>query len=421
MAVGKLNVTPVTVRGVPTSNDARLFVGCYVQETEKHRTHTESGSEPSWKNCLSCNVTEGNNFLHVELVNENPSNGGIIATTKVPLNSVYQQGTESKWVQLHSSSGQAMGEVKLDLSFSGTNSVSSVSSSFGGMNLTGGEHVSYSQTTTHSQTTAHGQSDSRSSSYSSLGPANPIPSNYGSGNPPPFTPQAAVSYPEKSGGMPGSGMPGSGMPGAGMPAGGLVGGKKIENLDKNEFEEAKEKGAIPSWMKYGGGVLAGAAAIGLTAWGAHELKDRYDDKNEEEERLNQQQQQQKPSQPQGNSPYKIENQQGQQQGQQQQQQQQQTQHKAQEQTHYPTPPQQQQHFSAEKKEDKKCEKKSEKKHDDKKSEKKEHKKEKKDKKDKKHKKNGSDSSSSDSDSDSSDDERKGKKDKHHKKRDSDWK
>lgn len=116
------------------------------------------------------------------------------------------------------------------------------------MNLTGGEHVSYSQTTTHSQTTSHGQSDSRSSSYSSLGPANPIPSNYGSGNPPPFTPQAAVSYPEKSGGMPGSGMPGSGMPGAGMPAGGLVGGKKIENLNKNEFEEAKEKGAIPSWM-----------------------------------------------------------------------------------------------------------------------------------------------------------------------------
>lgn len=63
-------------------------------------------------------VTEGQNFLHVELVNENPSNGGIIATSKVALNSVYQQGTESKWVQLHSSSGQAMGEVKLDLSFS---------------------------------------------------------------------------------------------------------------------------------------------------------------------------------------------------------------------------------------------------------------------------------------------------------------
>lgn len=66
-------------------------------------------------------MTEGNNFLHVELVNESSTNGGIIATTKLPLNSVYQQGTESKWVQLHSSSGQSMGEVKLDLSFSVNN------------------------------------------------------------------------------------------------------------------------------------------------------------------------------------------------------------------------------------------------------------------------------------------------------------
>ncbi|KAI9362152.1 hypothetical protein BD770DRAFT_470242 [Pilaira anomala] len=412
MAVGKLNVTPVTVRGVPVSNDARLFVGCYIQENEKHRTHTENGSEPCWKNSLNCNVTEGNNFLHVELVNESSTNGGIIATTKIPLNSVYQQGTESKWVQLHSSSGQSMGEVKLDLSFSGTNSVSSVTSSFGGMNLASGEHVSYKQTTSHSQSISH-QSDSRQSSYSSLGPANPIPSNYGSGSPPPFTPQAAVSYPEHTGNPT---MPGHGMPGSGIPTGGLVDGRKIENLNKEEFEAAKEKGAIPSWMKYGGGVLAGAAALGLTAWGAKELKERYDEKNEEDERLKNEK---KPLIPQGNLPYKIENQGGQQQHQQQQQQPQQP--KVQEQHHYSVPPvqqQQQQHFSTEKKE--KHEKK-----DEHKSDKKEHKKEKKekkDKKDKKHKKHGSgsDSSSSDSDSDSSDDERKGKK-KDKKKRDSDWK
>lgn len=118
------------------------------------------------------------------------------------------------------------------------------------MNLAGGEQVSYQQTTAHSQTTSHSQSESRQGSYSSLGPANPIPSNYGSGSPPPFTPQAAVSYPEQNGNnfMPGSGMPGSGMPSAG----GLVTDQRAtvntENMTKTEFEEAKEKGAVPSWM-----------------------------------------------------------------------------------------------------------------------------------------------------------------------------
>ncbi|KAI7889993.1 uncharacterized protein EV154DRAFT_564773 [Mucor mucedo] len=405
MAVGKLSVTPVTVRGLSTSglNDARLFVGCYVQENEKHRTHSESGPEPLWKNVLTCNVPEGQNFLHIELVNESPNNGGILATSKIALNQVFEQGTETKWSQLNSSSGQSLGEIKLDLSFSGTNSVSSVTSSFGGMNLAGGQQVAYQQTTSHSQTISHNQSESRQGSYSSLGPANPIPSNYGSGSPPPFTPPAAVSYPEKSGNnfMPGGGMPGSGMPGSGMPsAGGLVAEQRAtvntENMTKDEFEEAKARGAVPTWMKYGGGVLAGAAALGLSAWGAHELKERYDEKKEEEERL--QKQQEKPAahfQQQGQTPYTIHNQQGQQQ---QQQQHQQQQHQS-----YPQPPQQQFHSS------------------DKKEQKSEHKKEKKDKKkDKKYKKHGSDSDSSSSDSDSSDDERKQKKDKHHKKRDSDW-
>lgn len=134
--------------------------------------------------------------------------------------------------------------------FKGTNSVSSVTSSFGDLNLAGGQQVSYQQTTTHSQTTSHNQSESRQGSYSSLGPANPIPSNYGAGSPPPFTPPAAVSYPEKSGNnfMPGSGMPGSGFPSAG----GLVADQRAtvntENMSKDEFEEAKARGAIPTWM-----------------------------------------------------------------------------------------------------------------------------------------------------------------------------
>jgi hypothetical protein len=125
------------------------------------------------------------------------------------------------------------------------------------MNLAGGQHVSYQQTTAHSQTTSHhSQSDSRQGSFASLGPANPIPQNYGSGSPPPFTPPAAVAYPEQSGNntMPGSSMPGSAMPGSSMPgstaAAGLVGANGVvnpETMTKGEFEEAKSRGSLPTW------------------------------------------------------------------------------------------------------------------------------------------------------------------------------
>jgi hypothetical protein len=112
------------------------------------------------------------------------------------------------------------------------------------MNLAGGQHVSYQQTTTHSQTTSHhSQSDSRQGSFASLGPANPIPQNYGSGSPPPFTPPAAVAYPD-NGSMPGTCMPGS------TAAGGLVGSDGVVNpeaMTKDEFEEAKSRGTIPTW------------------------------------------------------------------------------------------------------------------------------------------------------------------------------
>lgn len=122
------------------------------------------------------------------------------------------------------------------------------------MSMVDGQQVSYQQTTSHSQYTSHSQSESRQGSFASLGPANPIPSNYGSGSPPPFTPPPAVSYPEKSGNnsMPGSNMPGSNMPGM-PPAGGLLSNEQqqrppIDNMTRSEFEVAKEKGAIPSWM-----------------------------------------------------------------------------------------------------------------------------------------------------------------------------
>ncbi|EPB89617.1 hypothetical protein HMPREF1544_03549 [Mucor circinelloides 1006PhL] len=401
MAVGKLIVSPETIRGFPSAGyeDSKLFVGCFIRESEKHRTHSVNGPEPFWKNSLDVTVPEGENYLNIELVNESPNNGGIVATAKVALNQVYSQGNESKWIQLNSNQGRSYGELKLNLTFNGTSSVSSVTSSFGDMNLAGGQHASYQQTTTHSYSTSHSQSDSRQSSFSSLGPSNPIPQNYGSGAPPPFTPPAAVSYPEKSGN---NSMPGSNNSYVGTPtAGGLVGADGVVNPDtmsKGEFEEAKARGTIPTWAKYGGGALAGAAALGLAAWGTHELKEHFDEKKkkeEEEKKHSSDKKDEKPfvppsgylQQQQPQQPYTIHNQQHNQDHQSKQ---------------YPAPPQQ--HYSSDNKGD-------------------QHKKDKKDKKEKKKSKKhgGSGSDSSSSDSDSSDDERKGKKhDKHHKRRDNEW-
>lgn len=62
-------------------------------------------------------VPEGENYLNIELVNESPNNGGIVATAKVALNQVYSQGNESKWIQLNSNQGRSYGELKLNLTF----------------------------------------------------------------------------------------------------------------------------------------------------------------------------------------------------------------------------------------------------------------------------------------------------------------
>ncbi|KAG1439468.1 hypothetical protein G6F56_012287 [Rhizopus delemar] len=163
--VGKLSVTPVTARNIPDIQGAKFFVGCFIQETEKHRTHSVEGREPTWKNTLTCQIPEGQrHVLTVELVNESP-NGGLLGYGKVDLAQVLHQGNESKWVPLTSTNGQPLGELKLDLSLNGSSAVNSVTSSMGSMHLT--EQANYFP-------------DSRQGSFSSLGPANPIPQNYGS-------------------------------------------------------------------------------------------------------------------------------------------------------------------------------------------------------------------------------------------------
>ncbi|KAI8880261.1 hypothetical protein K501DRAFT_275755 [Backusella circina FSU 941] len=302
MAVGKLNVTPVTLRGIRSGfADARFFVGCFVQPGEKHRTHALEGSEPHWTNQLTCNISEGDQFLNLELVNESPNNGGIVASGKVALKNVFNDGSETRWAPLQTTSGESFGELQLKLSFDGSSTISSVTSSFGDMNVSG-QNIAYQSTTTQSYTTSHGHSDSRQSSFSSLGPANPIPQNYGAGNPPPFTPPAggAASYSAGNNTMPGSEIKAESQT------------ISTGDLTKEEFEEQKARGNIPSWVKYGGGALGAAAAVGLAAWGAHELKEHYEKKEEESSKYKHDSKphapppghfQQQPS----NQPYAIEN------------------------------------------------------------------------------------------------------------------
>ncbi|KAI8971598.1 hypothetical protein BDF20DRAFT_885240 [Mycotypha africana] len=244
MAVGTLIVHPENLLGLPSdlAHDARIFVGCFVRENDKHRTHSESGPEPYWKESLNCEVRESDDHLNIEIVNESPSNGGILASAKVPLEPVFNLGTEQKTVDLNSH-GRPVGQLRLKLTFNGSHSTGSVTTSFGNMNLAGGGNASYQQTASYSHTTSHHvSSDSRQSSYSSLGPANPIPDNYGAGSPPPFTPPvgAAAAYPGKGN----TSMPAAPPVNNVMNAEGVVDPKK---MSKDEFEEAKARGNLPTW------------------------------------------------------------------------------------------------------------------------------------------------------------------------------
>jgi hypothetical protein len=109
--------------------------------------------------------------------------------------------------------------------------MSSVSSSFGEMDLRGNQHVEYASSSFSQTTTSHNM-PSHQSSLSSLGPAQPVPENYGTGAPPPFNPPSSVasssnaSIPKESKGQ-------------------QIDYSKI--MTREEFEKGKEKGSIPKW------------------------------------------------------------------------------------------------------------------------------------------------------------------------------
>ncbi|KAI8887398.1 hypothetical protein K501DRAFT_330627 [Backusella circina FSU 941] len=270
MAVGTLTIAPVSLRGLPSGlSGARFFVGCFVNPNDKHRTHSNEGPEPQWKDELTCNVSENDHFLALELVDENSSTG-LVAHSEVALDKVFKQGKDSNYVQFKNSLNEPFCEILVNLFFSGTNTVGSVSSSFGEMKVHGNEHISYSSSS-FSQTTTYHNTPSHQSSMSSLGPAQPVPENYGGGAPPPFNPPPYSQNPVSDLSESGTRMPG---------------GSKDQQIDyskimtREEFEKRKEKGSIPKWAVY----VGAAVALGVGIYAAHEYKEHHEKQKKEEER-----------------------------------------------------------------------------------------------------------------------------------------
>ncbi|KAF7724389.1 hypothetical protein EC973_001114 [Apophysomyces ossiformis] len=261
MPTGNLQVTAVTIRGLAEHGltESMTFFGCFVSPSEKHRTRSAPGPEPQWNQTLHCTVPEGQSVLHVEIVNEDPNRPGILGGGQVELGPVFAQGHAEQWVQINTPHGQPLGHAYLNLTFAGEGGA--------GLHVATGAAApppmydgppGYPQ----EKQAPPPHYPERGHSYSSLGPEQPLPPNYGSGTPPPFSPPAPVAY----------GQPQS-------PAG-TSGSPYTPTTESPE----KQKKKIPEWMKYGGAALAGAAAVGLGTWVAHEVKEHNEEEAEREAR-----------------------------------------------------------------------------------------------------------------------------------------
>ncbi|KAG0164017.1 hypothetical protein DFQ28_010930 [Apophysomyces sp. BC1034] len=259
MPAGKLQVTAVTLRGLAENGlaESMTFLGCFVSPSEKHRTRSAAGPEPQWNQTLHCTVPEGESALHVEVVNEDPGRPGILGGGSVDLAPVFAQGRAEQWVAINTPHGQPLGHAYLNLTFAREGGAESpVYAGAGAPPPVYNGPPGYPQ-----EKQAPPHYPERGQSYSSLGPEQPLPPNYGSGTPPPFSPPAPVAY-----GQPQSPIGSTGSPYTPNP----------------EQSPEKQKKKVPEWMKYGGAALAGAAAVGLGTWVAHEVKEHNEEEAERE-------------------------------------------------------------------------------------------------------------------------------------------
>ncbi|KAI8340784.1 hypothetical protein BC941DRAFT_467951 [Chlamydoabsidia padenii] len=263
MTLGNLQVTAVTIRGLAENGfkNVNVFLGCYINVSDKHRTQTQQGPEPQWNQTLIVPIPEGNTKLYLEIVNENPNDPGVIGQGSFDLNPVlYQnQRLDEVWVPIHSSNGTStVGHALIRLEKQNQQGPPAYSGSFA--------NNEYPQEKQQQQQQPYYTQPDRQSSYSSLGPEQPLPANYGTGNPPPFTPPATSSnnppaYPSSPYSPQGS-LP---MPGTPQP------GQMNEGQKDN-----KEKEKSTDWMKIG---LGAAAALGVGAFVTHEYNEHQEEKH----------------------------------------------------------------------------------------------------------------------------------------------
>lgn len=140
-------------------------------------------------------IREGNTKLHLEIVNENPNDPGVIGQGSLDLSPVlYQnQRLDDVWVPIYSAKnggsstvGHAL--IRLEKQSQQQHGGAAPPPPAYSGSFSSNEYPQEKQP----QPPYYGQPD-RQSSFASLGPEQPLPANYGSGNPPPFTPPATSS------------------------------------------------------------------------------------------------------------------------------------------------------------------------------------------------------------------------------------
>ncbi|KAI9365572.1 hypothetical protein BD770DRAFT_75475 [Pilaira anomala] len=263
MSAGKLSVSPLTIHGLdqngfPTS---QTFIGCYVSQAEKQRTNSAQGPQPHFVDTLTYNVTEANDTLYLDVVNEDPSHPGLIGSGRVPLKSVIDSGRFEDWVPLQSSSGGHLGHLYMKLSYTASSSSGSPAT-----------------------TSPYGVPPT----MNAAAPPTPTPTEGEqrdiSGGAPPYNPNGSYTT--------GGGSAASFNPGAVAAAGAPLATPPLGTPPVAAVPSAKPKKEIPDWMKYGGAALAGGAAVGLGAWAINEFNSDEEEEEEAKQAYEAQQQQQ---------------------------------------------------------------------------------------------------------------------------------
>ncbi|KAH8553111.1 C2 domain-containing protein [Umbelopsis sp. PMI_123] len=299
MQISRLAVHCVEARGLAETgvfDNMDPFIGCYIVPSDKHRTrnHKDGGSEPQWNETLYVDVPAGENTLYVEVFDEDPRSASIIGEVTIELSEITISDQLEKRFPIRRINGNQVGEVHLVLNMEG--SIRSL-----GYPPPPPDFENQQYQTEPPQynrpNTGYPQEENPSyglppaydgpstrpdeKQYNNLGPQVPMPLNYGSGNPPPFSPPPPQQY-----NAPGFPLQWSDSPYSYGGQAESQASSTVYQSPESQTSTGKQPGEpVPDWMKMGGAALAGAAAVGLGTWIVGEVK-------EHNEHIHKQQQQQ---------------------------------------------------------------------------------------------------------------------------------